>query len=140
MHWKAPDAVKNKTQEAVGYVTDNSVDCHIQVVDFCLDKAWAVNSTTWAFEFNIRLLSNKQCGNFNAWMNVIYDSYHYLGGAHVPTSTINEAFDCDSDKKFIVEMPFDGTPGDVYGQLNLRNSQGAQQLFLITESCELSVP
>lgn len=94
----------------------------MHVVDFCLDKAWAINATTWAFEFNLRMMTNKQCGDVNAWLNIIWDEHHYVGGAKVESSTINEAFDCDSDKKVTIEVDFDGTPGDVYGQLNLRNN------------------
>lgn len=138
VNWHASDAVKNKTQEAVAWISDNEIDCQMQVVDFCLDKAYALNSTTWAFEFNIRMLTNKQCGNVNGWMNIIWDEQHYVGGAHVPPTEINEAFDCDSDKRLTLEIDFDGRPGDIYGQLNLRNNQ--HQLYLITDSCELTVP
>lgn len=65
-------------------------------------------------------------------MDLIHDE-SYLAAVNIPGDTLVDSFNCNCVKTFTVEADFDGTPGDVYGQLDIRNSQ--EQIIQITDSC-----
>jgi len=92
------------------------------VHDFCLDSAWDKGDGTWGFNFTIKAASNAQCGSVSATMDIIYNEETYLGSVTIPDNEIVSAFECDCDKTFTVTADFDGAPGDVYGQLDIRNA------------------
>ena len=140
IEWKDVRAVENQTAEAHGYIASNELDCRVNVMDFCLVDAAPIADETnrWNFDFTIRVQSNSNCGTLSAWMDLIYDEGTYMGGVSIPGETLVDSFNCNCEKTFSVEADYDGTPGDVYGQLDIRNS--AQQIVQITDSCIKSVP
>lgn len=71
-------------------------------------------------------------------MDLIQDTT-YLGHVDVNTQAIIDAFDCDCVNTFSIQADYDGvTPGDVYGQLDIRNS--VHQIIQVTDSCILPMP
>lgn len=70
-------------------------------------------------------------------MDLIWE-YKYLGSVEIPADTLNDSFNCDCIKTFTVEADYDGSPGEVYGQLDIRNNQ--EQIIQITDSCSMSLP
>lgn len=138
MHWKDERAVENQTAKASGWVEPPGYDCSVNIVDFCLINAQPLNDTRWEFNFTIRAMSNSKCGALTTWMDIIWDEYTFLGGVEIPNNTIVDSFNCDCVKTFAVQADFDGSPGDVYGQLDVRNAQN--QVVQIQDSCVKSVP
>lgn len=138
--WKDPRAVENQTASAPGYLMSNDFSCQVNVVDFCLDSAAQVpeNDTRWEFNFTIRAQANSNCGTLSAWLEVIWEEGTYLGGVNVPGETILDSFTCDCPKTFTVQVDYDGSKGDIYGQLDIRNNQ--QELIQIVNSCVKEVP
>jgi len=122
--WKDPWAKEDKREEADGWkgTPDDTPDrCKVNVVDFCLDSASPASDGKWNFDFTIRLQSGKKCQSVSANLELIYDEKEYLGRIPIEYDTIVSAFECDCDKTISVQMDFDGRPGDIYGQLELRN-------------------
>lgn len=70
-------------------------------------------------------------------MDVIQDTT-YLGHVDVDTAAIIDTVDCDCDNMFTVTVDYDGTVGDIYGQIDIRNSE--HQIIQVTDSCILSMP
>lgn len=70
-------------------------------------------------------------------MDLIQDDV-YLGHVDVDASAIVDAVDCDCDNTFTVTADYTGTAGDIYGQLDIRNSQ--HKIIQVTDSCLLSMP
>lgn len=71
-------------------------------------------------------------------MDIIQED-QFLGHVDIDEQAIIDAFDCDCTNNFSVQADYDGvTPGDVYGQLDIRNS--AEAIIQITDSCTLSMP
>lgn len=140
IEWKDVRAVENATATAPGYVAPDDLDCRVNVIDFCLSGANPVEGETdrWAFDFVIRAQSNSNCGTLSTWLDIIWEEGTYLGGVTVPGDTIVDSFTCGCTKTFTVEVDYDGTPGDIYGQLDIRNGQ--QELIQIVNSCVKSVP
>lgn len=83
-------------------------------------------------------MSNSACGALSANMDLIWDDNTYLGNVVIPGNDIVDSFNCDCVKTISVEADFDGTPGDVYGQLDIRNS--AHQVLQMQDSCVKAVP
>lgn len=53
--WKDPRAVENQTADAAGFTPGNDLNCQVNVIDFCLIGATAVENTNrYAFDFTIR--------------------------------------------------------------------------------------
>lgn len=136
-YWKDPRAVENKQAEASGWVTPNELDCRVQMQEFCLNSASKVSDGRWSFDFTIRAEANSQCGNLSTTLDLIGEG-NYLGSVSIDNNEIIDAFNCDCVKTFSVEADYDGSAGDVYGQLFVRNS--AHQIALISDSCVLSLP
>lgn len=70
-------------------------------------------------------------------LDLIKDDTTYLGHVTIDGDDIVDSFNCDCLKTFTVEADFDGSPGDIYGQLDVRNS--AHQVVQITDSCVYTV-
>ena len=102
-----------------------------------MNSASKVSDGRWAFYFTIRAEANSQCGNLSTTLDVIGEG-NYLGSVSIHNNEIVDAFNCDCVKTFEVEADYDGSAGDVYGQIMVRNS--AHQIALITDSCVLSLP
>lgn len=117
-----PNAVDDATGSATGWVKPDVPDCNVNVHDFCLDSATDKGDGTWAFNFTIKAASNQQCGSVSATMDIIYNEDTYLGEVVIPDNEIISSFECDCTKTFTVTADFDGSPGDVYGQLDIRNA------------------
>merc|ERR1712178_632545 len=60
--YSADDAVDTQNATATGHTSQDGYACIINVVDFCLDSASEVSDGHWAFDFNIRVEHNSQCG------------------------------------------------------------------------------
>lgn len=70
-------------------------------------------------------------------MDIIFEDSLYLGQIALPDNAIIDAFNCDCVKTFVVEAEFDGRPGDLYGQLDIRNEQ--HNVIQMTDSCTYTV-
>lgn len=55
-------------------------------------------------------------------MDLVYNEGDYLTSVQVPNSQIVSSFDCDCDRTFTVTAEFSGAEGDVFGQLDIRNT------------------
>lgn len=138
MKWRDPRAVSNQTAKIDAYVEPADYDCSVNVVDFCLENAQALNTTRWEFNFTIRAMSNSKCGTLSSSMELIWEDYTFLGNVDIDGNAIIDSFNCGCEKTFSVQADFDGSPGDVYGQLDIRNSE--HQIVQIVDSCTKSVP
>jgi len=78
------------------------------------------------------------CGTLTANLDLILDTT-YLGSVNIDNDAIFAAFDCNCPVSFSVEADYDGvTAGDVYGQLDVRNS--VYEIVQITDSCIKTLP
>lgn len=136
--WTDSRAVDDVNATAAGYIaTNDPLKCHVNIIDFCLDDAKEVSDGRWAFEFRIRAEANTGCGKISVDLDLIQDDSTYLGKVTIPGSDIIDSFNCDCVKTFTVEADYSGAPGDIYGQLDVRNS--AHQVVQITDSCVYTV-
>jgi len=115
------NAAQDASALADGFTTPTEVDCSVIVRDFCLLNAEEVSAGRYEFNFTIRVESNSQCGTLSASMDVIQETT-YLGSVDVDSAAIIDSVDCDCDNTFTVTADYDGTVGDVYGQLDIRNA------------------
>lgn len=122
---------------AAGYVAAVDYDCSIQIYDFCLDTATEVSSGRWAFDFNIRVEQNSQCGSLSASIDLIDEHGNYFGNVAVDGDQIIDAFNCQCEKVFSVTADYDGAPGEIYGQIDVRNGQ--QQVIQVMDSCTYEI-
>lgn len=136
IEWDDDLAVAKQNADADGWVDDNSVDCKVNVVDFCLDAASAVSDGRWSFEFTIRAEANSKCGSLSTELELIHEG-KYLGHITIPDNAIVDSFNCDCTKTFKVEADFTGVAGEVYGQLDIRNS--AHQVVQLMDSCVYTI-
>lgn len=130
--WSDPRAVDDQKAAADGWVDTDPTVCQVNVVDFCLDDAKEISAGRWGFEFTIRAEANSKCGAISADLDLIFEDSTYLGHVTIPDNAIVDAFNCDCAKTFVVEADFAGSPGEVFGQLDVRNS--AHQVVQITDS------
>lgn len=135
--YAADDAVVTQNSTAEGYVTEQGYACIINVVDFCLDNATEVSSGRWAFDFNIRVEHNSQCGALTASIDMIKDSQDYFANVSVDGDQIIDAFNCQCEKVFTVTADYDGMPGEIYGQIDIRDGQ--QNVVQVMDSCTYEV-
>lgn len=120
-----PRAVSDATGTALGWEAPATpLDCTVNVQDFCLTGATDNGDGTWNFVFTIRAASNSMCGDLSTTLEVISED-KYLPLVTIPDNGIVSAFDCKCDKEFTVTGEFAGAPGDVYGQLDIRNEAHA---------------
>jgi hypothetical protein len=70
-------------------------------------------------------------------MDLIQDTT-YLGHVEVDSTAIIDSVDCDCDNTFTITADYDGSAGDIYGQLDIRNAE--HQIVQVTDSCVLSMP
>lgn len=131
------NAVLDASAPADGFTTPTDVNCNVIVRDFCLLNSAEVSEGRYEFNFTIRVESNSQCGTLTASMDIIQDTT-YLGHVDVNSEAIVDSVDCDCDNTFTVTADYTGTAGDVYGQLDIRNSE--HQIVQVTDSCVLSMP
>lgn len=61
-----------------------------------------------------------------------------MGAVEIPNNAIVDSFDCGCEKTFTVEADYDGSPGDVFGQLDVRNTDNS--IIQIVDSCTKSLP
>jgi len=135
--WTDSRAVDDKQATADAFIATDPLKCHVNIVDFCLDDGKEVSDGRWAFEFRIRAEANTGCGKMSVDLDLIQDDSTYLGHVVIPSDSIVDSFNCDCVKTFTVEADFNGAPGDIYGQLDVRNS--AHQVVQITDSCVYTV-
>lgn len=120
-----PRAYTTVDQDGPGWTGDADDTCLVNIVDFCLDDAYQVDDTQWAFNFTIRASSSPSCGDLSAELSIVLEDYTWLGNVQLPSGNdIIDTFNCDCVKTFTVTADYDGTPGDIYGQLDIRSSQG----------------
>jgi hypothetical protein len=103
------------------------------VYDFCLDNVTEVSTGRYAFAFTIRVEHNSQCGSLTASMDLVDENQNYFANVAVDGDQIIDVFNCQCPKVFTVYADYDGTPGEVYGQLDIRNGQ--QQIVQVMDSC-----
>lgn len=135
--YSADDAATDANATAEGYVASNDYACTIQVYDFCLDSATEVSTGRWAFDFNIRVEHNSQCGALSATIDMIEDNMNYFANVSVDGDDIIDAFNCQCEKVFTVTADYDGAPGEIYGQIDIRDGQ--QNIIQVMDSCTYEV-
>jgi hypothetical protein len=135
--YSADDAVVTQTATATGYVAANDYLCTIQIYDFCLDNATEVSTGRWAFDFNIRVEHNSQCGALSASIDMIENGQDYFANVSIDGDQIIDAFNCQCEKVFTVTADYDGAPGEIYGQIDIRDGQ--QNVVQVMDSCTLDI-
>merc|ERR1712083_487964 len=63
-----------------------------------------VSDGRWAFDFNIRVEHNSQCGALTASIDMIKDSQNYFANVAVDGDQIIDAFNCQCEKVFTVTL------------------------------------
>ena len=115
------------------YAEPISLNCDIVVQDFCLSGVSASSEAgRWAFTFNLDVTSNDACGQLTADMDIMQDGV-FLTGISLPQDEIVDALECDCLKTVTVVADFDGTPGEIFGQLDVRNEEHG--VVKILDSC-----
>lgn len=135
--YSADDAVATQNATAAGHASQEGFACIINVVDFCLDSASEVSDGRWAFDFNIRVEHNSQCGALTASIDMIKDSQNYFANVAVDGDQIIDAFNCQCEKVFTVTADYNGAPGEIYGQIDIRDGQ--QNVVQVMDSCTFEV-
>jgi len=135
--YSADDAVVTENANATGYVAANDYMCTIQIYDFCLDNATEVTPGRWAFDFNIRVEHNSQCGALSASIDMIENGQDYFANVSIDGDQIIDAFNCQCEKVFTVTADYDGAPGEIYGQIDIRDGQ--QNVVQVMDSCTLDI-
>lgn len=135
--YSADDAATSQNGTAAGYVAATDYLCTIQIYDFCLDSATEVSDGRWAFDFNIRVEHNSQCGALSASIDMIENGQDYFANVAVDGDAIIDAFNCQCEKTFTVTADYDGAPGDIYGQIDIRDGQ--QNVVQVMDSCTYEV-
>ena len=131
-----PRSVQNITAEAGGWESPSDYSCNVEVVDFCLDDAFQVTDGRWGFNFTIRVEANSKCGALTASMDLVQDG-NYLGEVSIDGNDIIDVFNCQCEKTFTVYADYDGSPGEFYGQMDIRNGQ--HQVVKITDSGTMEI-
>jgi hypothetical protein len=118
------NAAADASAPADGFSTPVDTDCSVIIEEFCLLSATPVEGATNRYDFNftIKVASNSQCGTLDVSMDLIQDET-YLGHVAVDAAAIADSIACDCDNIFTVTADYTGTAGDVYGQIDIRNSQ-----------------
>jgi hypothetical protein len=131
--WTDPRAVQNLTVNALGFETPNNMRCELQVYDFCLTGAENFGEDRWGFNFTIRVEQNTACGSLTATIDLVRDDSVYFANAVIDGDSILDAFNCGEDRVITVYADYDGAPGEIYGQIDIRNGQ--QEVVQISDSC-----
>lgn len=114
-------AVEDASATAAGFVATSDLICDVHVYDFCLDSATEVSAGRYAFNFTIRVEHNTQCGALTATMDMVDENQNYFANVALDGDQIIDAFNCQDLTVFTVYADYDGTPGEVYGQIDIRN-------------------
>ena len=109
--------------------------CEVHLLEFCLMEANALNETRWSFNFTIKAEAGG-CGEKDISLEMIYDEYTFLKNVEFDPAAVIESFTCECTKYFEVKADFDGSPGDMMGQLYIKTTTGEA---VMTDSCVLDI-
>lgn len=71
-------------------------------------------------------------------MDLVDENQNFFANVALDGDQIIDAFNCECEKIITVYADYDGTPGEIYGQIDIRSGQ--LDSVLLADSCIMEVP